>query len=76
MEVAIEHVVPDEFAAAVERAKVRAERTGELRPGPSTSLATSVPQDLADFVDRILTDGTYAREVARIGQEDPDLASL
>ncbi len=72
----MEHVVPDEFTAAVERARVRAERTGELRPGPSTSLVTSIPDELAEFVDRILTDGTYAREVARIGREDPDLASI
>jgi hypothetical protein len=33
-------------------------------------------QDLADFVQRILTDGTCAREVARIGEEDLDLASI
>jgi hypothetical protein len=74
--VAMEHVVGDEFTAAVERARVRAERTGELPAAPNRLQVTVVPDELAEFVDRILTDGTYAREVALIGGEDADLASI
>jgi hypothetical protein len=33
-------------------------------------------EEVADFVQRILTDGTYAQAVAGIGNEDPDLADL
>ncbi len=72
----MEHATPSEFEAAVIRARARAARTGELDPKLSGSFATSVTIEVADFLERILTDGTYSREVARIGEEDPDLASI
>jgi hypothetical protein len=72
----MEQAAPGDLEAVIERARARAARTGELRPGPSGSFERSVPDELAEFVDRILTDGSYAREVDRIGREDPDLASI
>jgi len=72
----MERVTPVELEAAVERARARAARTGELRPVLSGSFAASVSAELADFVQRILTDGTYAQAVARIGEQDPDLANI
>jgi hypothetical protein len=74
--VAIEHVTPVELEAAIGRARALAARTGELRPDLTGSFAASSQDDLADFVRRVLTDGTYAEENARIGEEDPDLASI
>lgn len=72
----MEQLVPAELEAAVERARRRAAATGELRAGASRSAASVIPVELADFVERILTDGTYAEAVARIGEEDPDLATI
>ncbi len=64
-----------ELEAAVVRARARAEKTGELRPVVTGSFAPAVSDELAHFVERILTDGTYARAVAHIGEIDPDLAT-
>jgi hypothetical protein len=61
---------------AVSRARARAERTGELEPIPSGALALSIEDDLADFLQCIVTDGTYVDEVARIGEADPDVATI
>jgi hypothetical protein len=72
----MEHVTPAELEDAVRRARARAAKTGELRPDVSRSLEAPIPDDLADFLQRILTDGTYAREVVRIGEDDPDLANI
>jgi len=74
--VAIEHVKQAELETAIERARVRAAKTGELRPGVRDTSVTTIPDAVADFVEQILTDGTYAREVERIGKEDPDLANI
>ena len=71
----MERVTPAEFDAAVERARARAAKTGEL-PVVGGSFAAAVSDEFADFVERIVTDGTYARAVARIGAEDPDLANI
>jgi hypothetical protein len=68
--------MPVDLAAAVERAGTLASRSGELRPLINHSVRAVVSDELADFVERILTDGTYAGEVTRIGEHDPDLASL
>jgi hypothetical protein len=68
--------MPVDLAAAVERARTRASRSGELRPFINNSVRAVVSDELAAFVERILTDGTYAEEVTRIGEHDPDLASL
>jgi hypothetical protein len=65
-----------EFEAVVERARARAASTGELHPDVAGSSATPIPEELRDFVRQILADGSYAREVARIGEEDPDLAGI
>ena len=73
---AIEHEAPTELDTAVARARARAEATGELHPIISGRFEGSVSEELADFAQRILNDGTYAREVRRLGQEDPDLASI
>ncbi len=72
----MEHEVPADIEAAVERARQRAAKTGELRPGSSRSFPVSIPQELADFLQRILTDGTYAQAVERVGREDPNLADI
>lgn len=42
----------------------------------STSTATRVPDELSDFVTRVLGDGTYARAVEQIGRDDPDPATV
>jgi hypothetical protein len=65
-----------ELEAAVARARGRAARTGELEPVVTGSPVITFPSDLVDFVQQILSDGTYARAVERIGEEDPDLASI
>ena len=72
----MEHLRPAVLEGAVARARARAARTGELRTVVSGSFATCVSDELADFAQRILTDGTYARAVAHIGEEDPDLADI
>lgn len=62
--------------AAVARARLRAATTGELRPTFTGSTVAPVSEELADFVQTILTDGTYAEAVAGIGIDDPDLADI
>jgi hypothetical protein len=62
--------------AAVARARARAEETGELRPVVTGALKTPVSDELRAFVRQVLADGTYAREAKRIGEDDPDLASV
>jgi hypothetical protein len=74
-EMALEHPLPELLEAAVERARMRAARSGELEPA-STSEETPIPEELSDFVTRILGDGTYAKAVERIGRDDPDLATV
>jgi len=72
----MKQALPAELEAAVERARELAARTGELRPVVTGSFGALVPDELAHFVEQILSDGTYARAVERIGREDPDLASV
>lgn len=73
---AIEPGTSSELEAAVARARVRAATTGELRPTVNGTAVAPLSEELTDFVQKILTDGTYAQAVAGIGIEDPDLADL
>ena len=73
---AIEREAPTELDTAVARARARAAVTGDLHPVITGRFEGSVSGELADFAQRILTDGTYAREVRRLGQEDSDLATI
>ena len=73
---AIEPEASSELDAAVARARFQAAATGELRPILTRSSGAPMSEELADFVDRILTDGTYARAIAGIGNDDPDLADV
>lgn len=73
---AIEPEASTQLKAAVARVRLRAASTGELRPIVTNSTAAPMSEEVADFVQRILTDGTYAQAVAGIGNEDPDLADL
>ena len=72
--VAIEHDRPSELQMAIERAGGRAQSSRELRPIITGSFARPVTSELAAFVDRILTDGTYVRAVAHLVADDPELA--
>ena len=72
--VAIEHGRPSKLRAAVERSRCRAQPSRELRPIITGSFARPVTSELAAFVDRILTDGTYVRAVAHLVADDPELA--
>jgi hypothetical protein len=49
---------------------------GDLRPDKGLSTPEPLPDGLATFVQQILADGSFAREVKRIGRQDPDLATL
>lgn len=68
--------LPSELDAVVARARARAASTGELRPEVTGSFAAAIPDEVADFVQQILTDGTYAEAVKSIGEQDPDLATI
>jgi len=68
--------LPADLARVVEQARVRAAESGELRPVRRGFAERQVPRELADFVVGVLTDGTYARAAAAIGDDDPDLASI
>ena len=72
----VEQTPPSGLKSAVKRARSQAATTGELQPTGKGFSHISVPDELADFVQRILTDGTYARAIERIGDEDPDLADV
>jgi hypothetical protein len=74
--VAVEFSTPSEFELAVARARNRAAATGEPRPGEKGLAAVPVPAELAEFVQRVLSDGTYARAVEQLGREDTNLATL
>jgi hypothetical protein len=73
---AMEPAARSEFEAVVERARARAASTGELHPDVASAAAAPIPAELRDFVRQILLDGSYEREAARIGEADPDLATL
>jgi hypothetical protein len=75
-DVAIEQPLPTELDLAVRRASRRAEVVGDLRPDKGLSTPEPLPDGLATFVQQILADGSFAREVKRIGRQDPDLATL
>jgi hypothetical protein len=68
--------LPVGVEAAIERARSWAAKSGELHPASGDSWRDEIPDELADFVGRVLSDGTYARAVERIGHEDPDLATI
>jgi hypothetical protein len=74
--VAVEFPIQSEFELAVVRARDRAAATGEPRPGGKGLAAVPVTAELAEFVQRVLSDGTYARAVEQLGREDPNLATL
>jgi hypothetical protein len=65
-----------ELGAAVARARERAARSGELARVRRAPDAPPPPAEVGAFVRRILSDGTYARAVERIGTDDPDLATI
>ncbi len=73
---AIEPEASTERDVAVARARFQAAATGELRPILTPSSVTPTSEELGDFVDRILKDGTYAQAIASIGNDDPDLADV
>lgn len=73
---AVEQQAVSDFEAAVERARARAAATGELKPTSRRLDAVPASLELAEFVRRVLTDGTCARAVEEIGREDPNLASI
>ncbi len=72
----MEHPVSSELESAVTRARQRAAETGELHPAGSGLAGPPISPELAEFVRRVLTDGTYEQAVEQIGREDPDLATL
>jgi hypothetical protein len=64
-----------ELAAVVEHARRRAEEMGELPRGPFPPLESRISLEAADVLLEWLRDGSYDMAVARIAEEDPDLAS-
>jgi hypothetical protein len=74
--VATDNVDLAQLEVAVARARGRAAASGELHPKASSSAPSPVGAAVGEFVERILTDGTYARTALRIGEEDPDLATI
>lgn len=62
--------------AAVERARRSLTATGELSPQRAGRSGSPVPPQLREAVERVLTDGTYAKAAAAVAVEDPDLADL
>ena len=72
----MERALPAGLEAAIERARSRATKSGELHPHAAGPAMAAVPDELAEFVSQILSDGTYARAVEQIGREDPDLATI
>ncbi len=72
----MEPTLAADLEVVIEHARVRAARSGELRPVVTGSFAAAVSDEVADFVQQILTDGTYARAVKLIGEQDPDLANI
>ncbi len=68
------HLDP-ELAAVVERARQRAEEMGELPRGPFPALESQIPPEAADLLVEWLRDGRYDEAIARIANEDPDLAN-
>ncbi len=75
--VAIEREVQQpKFEAAVAHARAQAAASGGLRGVVRGSFAAAVSEEVAEFAQMVLTDGTYARAVDQIGQLDPDLANI
>ena len=64
-----------ELAAAVARARVQAERSGELRPPRVGTVVPSMPSEAQKIIGDWVRDGGYQDAVTRIGLEDPDLAT-
>jgi hypothetical protein len=65
-----------ELEVAVELARSRAGESGELQAVILDGPRSALPEEAIAFVRQILTDGTYAEEVRRIGTEDPEVASI
>jgi hypothetical protein len=59
----------------VRKAKQRAAATGELRPPSKGSAQSPLSAEVSTLIREIIADGTYEKEIIRIGKEDPDLAS-
>jgi hypothetical protein len=72
--VAIDHTRPNDLQVAVERARARGQSSGEFRPVIAGSFVLPVSDELAAFIDRILSDGTYFEAVAQLVADDPELA--
>lgn len=74
--VAMKHEADETLRVAVERARRRAQATGELRPNGTRSLRRPVLPELREFGHRVLTDGSYAEAVEQLGIEDPEIATM
>jgi hypothetical protein len=68
------HLDP-ELACVVERARRRAVEMGELPRGPFPPFESEIPPQAADVLVEWLRGGGYDEAVARIAEEDPDLAT-
>jgi hypothetical protein len=67
--------LPPEVEAAVSRARALAEANGELPASHPGVGLPEMPPEAVSFVKRVLTDGSYAEAVRRLGAEDPDIAT-
>lgn len=72
----MDRALPAGLDATIERARSRATKSGELHPQTAGPAMAAVPVELGEFVSQILSDGTYARAVERIGREDADIATI
>jgi len=68
------HLDP-ELAAVVGNARQRAMDMGELPRGPFPPFESKIPLEAADALAGWLRGGGYDEAVARVGAEDPDLAT-
>lgn len=68
--------LPAELEAAVARARERAKLAGELDPKHSGTEFPLLPDEARRFVEQVLSNGSYAEEISRLGAEDPEIATL
>ena len=64
-----------ELAAVVERARQRAAAAGELTPARGLPIAAIRPA-VGEMILDLIRDGTYAKAIANVVDEDPELADL
>lgn len=68
--------LPAELEAAVARARERAKLAGELEPKHSGTGLPLLPDEARRFLEQVLSNGSYAEEIRRLGAEDPEIATL